>query len=193
MCLSTHTIWRWQGSVWVVGCYSSCLHRLSSPSLSARPIHLQYKPQVPQCHHYLCMAPMSTSSQSSLCLQMPQNTNQSEFCNTHHIYLLTSLQVQDETLFSCLLFCAGFLWANTANFRAQPERWFAYGMPLALAHYFSVRHHVKFCPQGRALQPLLPVFVVNGDALSSQAITDVEVRTSKNENPPRAFVSFLIP
>lgn len=32
-------IWRWQSSVWVAQCHSTCLSCLSFPSLSADPIH----------------------------------------------------------------------------------------------------------------------------------------------------------
>lgn len=90
------------------------------------------------------MAFMSMASQSSLCLQMPQNTNQSEFCNTDHIYLFTPFHVQDSSICSAaycfvLSFCVQ-IWPT--SFKAQLERRFSYRISLALAYYFF---HVMPC------------------------------------------------
>lgn len=115
------------------------------------------------------MAFMSMVSQSSLCLQMPQNTNQSKFCNTDHIYLFTSFHVQDSSICSAaycfvLAFCVQ-IWPT--SFKAQLERLFSYRISLALAYYFFMSCHVKICCKKSGLLAYI-VFVVSWDVYFSQ-------------------------
>lgn len=131
---------------------------------------LEYKLQILQCHYCLCMACMSMASQSFPCLQMPQNTNPRELCNTDHIYLFTSFQVQNKSIllaaYCFVLAVCVQIWPTSLT--AQPERWFSYGMPLTLSCYFSIWHHVKICSKKRTLLAYI-IFVESRNVYFSQS------------------------
>lgn len=88
---------------------------------------------------------------------------------TVFIYLFTSFQVQDKSIrpgaYCFMLAFSVQIWPT--SFKAQPERWFSYGMSLALAYYFSIWSHVKICSKKRTLLAYI-IFVASWDVYFPQ-------------------------